>query len=139
MAIITYKTFLMHKSTGDYTKLIDIIDMPDIGGAPEMLDITTLSDAMRLSTPGIQSNEGMNFTALYDKTDYAALKALEGKEEDYAVWMGGTESGGEVTPDGSDGKFSFKGRLSVFVASGGVNDVHRMTITIAPSTAISAS
>lgn len=53
-----------------------------------------------------------------------------------AVWFGGTESGGSVTPTGSDGKFSFKGQLSVYPTGGGVNEVVGMNITIAPTTVI---
>lgn len=136
MAISTYKVFLMKKSSATYEKLVDIKDFPDLGGAPEMLETTTLSDKMQTYIPGIQSNDALEFTANYTKEDYDKLKALEGTESDYAVWFGGTESGGVATPDGSNGKFEFKGQLSVHVVGGGVNEVVDMTITIAPSTII---
>ena len=136
MAISTYKVFLMKKSNSTYEKLVDIKDFPDLGGAPEMLETTTLSDKMQTYIPGIQSNDALEFTANYTKEDYEKLKALEGTESDYAVWFGGTESGGVATPDGSNGKFEFKGQLSVHVVGGGVNEVVDMTITIAPSTII---
>ena len=141
MAISTYKVFLMKgtKGTGSeitYSKLVDIKDFPDLGGAPEMLETTTLSDAMQTYIPGIQSLDGLEFNANYTKTEFDALKALEGVENEYAVWFGGTVSNGVATPDGSEGKFSFKGYLSVFPVGGGVNEVVGMTISIAPSTAI---
>lgn len=138
MAISTYKAFLMKKSDSDstYSKLVDIKDFPDLGGAPEMLETTTLSDKMQTYIPGIQSLDSMEFTANYTKTDYTTLKALEGIEGEYAVWFGGTESGGKLTPSGSDGKFEFSGALSVYVSGGGVNEVVDMKITIAPSTPI---
>ena len=137
MAISTYKIFLMVKGTNDtYSKLIDIKDFPDLGGAPEMLETTTLSDNMQTYIPGIQSLDALEFTANYTKADFTTLKAMEGTEKDFAVWFGGTESGGVLTPDGSDGKFEFKGQLSVFPVGGGVNEVVDMTITIAPSTPI---
>lgn len=137
MAISTYKIFLMVKGTGDtYSKLIDIKDFPDLGGAPEMLETTTLSDNMQTYIPGIQSLDALEFTANYTKADFTTLKGMEGTEKDFAVWFGGTESGGVLTPDGSDGKFEFKGQLSVFPVGGGVNEVVDMTITIAPSTPI---
>lgn len=138
MAISTYKIFLMKKgSSGDtYTKLVDIKDFPDLGGAPEMLETTTLSDGSQTYIPGIQSQESLEFNANYDKTDFTTLKALEGQELEYAVWFGGTESNGIVTPTGSDGKFNFKGRLSVFPVGGGTNEVVNMTISIAPSTPV---
>lgn len=133
MAISTYKAFLM-KGT---EKLVDIKDFPDLGGAPEMLETTTLSDGAQTFIPGIQSLEALEFTANYTKDDYSTLLALEDTEYEYGVWFGGTEDAdGTVTPTGSDGKFTFKGRLSVYVAGGGVNEVVNMNITIAPSTKI---
>ena len=142
MAISTYKVFLMHgtgSGTTSWSKLIDIKEFPDLGGEPELLETTTLSDNMQTYIAGIQSSEGLKFTANYTKTDFAALKELEGENEKYAVWFGGTESGGTVTPDGSDGKFEFEGELSVYPVGGGVNEVVGMGITIAPSTVISFS
>jgi hypothetical protein len=78
----------------------------------------------------------MTFTANYDKESYSDLDALKDKDEYYSVWFGGTEEGETVTPTGVDGKFNFKGKLNVFVAGGGVNEVRDMTISIAPSTPI---
>lgn len=141
MAISTYKIFLMKKaaSGGTYEKLIDIKDFPDLGGAPEMLETTTLSDKMQTYIPGIQSLDALEFTANYTKEDYTTLKALEGTECEFAVWFGGTESGNTLTPTGTDGKFEFKGQLSAFPVGGGVNEVVDMTVTIAPSTPITVA
>nr|DAM08187.1 MAG TPA: Major tail protein [Caudoviricetes sp.]DAM74952.1 MAG TPA: Major tail protein [Caudoviricetes sp.] len=141
MAISTYKVFLMKKaSAGEtYEKLVDIKEFPDLGGEPEMLETTTLSDNMQTYIAGIQSLDGLSFTANYDVTDFQTLKALEGQTNSYAVWFGGTESGGVVTPDGSNGKFEFDGQLSVYPVGGGVNEVVDMNITIAPSTPITFS
>lgn len=136
MAISTFKVFLMKKTGSAYSKLIDIKSFPDLGGAPERLDTTTLSDPARTYIDGIQEQEALDLTANYTKSDYDTLKALKGQENDYSVWFGGTESNGEVTPTGSDGKFDFKGFLSVYVAGGGVNEVVDMNISIAPSTVI---
>jgi hypothetical protein len=137
MAISTYKSFLMQKESSAYKKLIDIKEFPDLGGAPETLETTTLSDKMQTYIPGIQSLDSLEFTANYTLEEYKKLKALEGTENDFAVWFGGTESGDTVTPTGDNGKFKFKGSLSVFVNGGGTNEVVEMTINIAPSTPIS--
>ena len=139
MAISTYKVFLMKKTSETWSKLIDIKDFPDLGGSPELLETTTLSDKMQTYIPGIQSHDALEFTANYTKADYTTLAALADTEEDYAVWFGGTEAEGVLTPDGANGKFSFKGTLSVHVNGGGVNEVVDMTITITPSTVITAS
>lgn len=136
MAISTYKIFLMQKTDTVYEKLIDIKEFPDLGGTPEMLETTTLSDKMQTYIPGIQSLDALEFSANYTLVDYKKLKALEGQEKEYAVWFGGTEAGETLTPTGDAGKFKFKGQLSVFPVGGGVNEVVGMTVTIAPSTPI---
>ena len=127
MAISTYGIQLMHKVSDTYEQLVAIKDFPDLGGAPEMLETTTLSDSMQTYIPGIQSLDGLEFNANYTKEDFMKLKALEGKDESYAVFFGA---------EGVDGKFEFKGSLSVFPVGGGVNEVVGMTISIAPSTPI---
>nr|DAQ60977.1 MAG TPA: Major tail protein [Bacteriophage sp.] len=139
MAISTYKVFLMKKgTTGDtYEKLIDIKEFPDLGGAPEMLETTTCSDPAQTYIKGIQSQDALEFTANYTKEDYDKLSKLSGVETDYSVWFGGTETAGKATPTGSDGKYDFKGDLSVYITGGGTNEVVSMTVSIAPSTVIS--
>lgn len=140
MAISTYKTFLMKGTdTGSaitYEKLIDIKDYPDLGGVPEMLDATTMSDAARVYVLGIQETEAMTFTANYTLADFTKIKALEGTEQFFAVWLGANVVNEEATPTGSDGKFEFKGYITATKTGGGVNEVQNMTITIAPTTVI---
>lgn len=135
-AISTYKSFLMVKNTSSWEKLIDIKSYPDLGGAPELLETTTLSDSMTTNIMGIQSLDALEFECNYTLSDYTKLKEMEGETKEFAVWLGGTESGNTVTPDGSDGKFEFSGQLSVYVNGGGVNEVRNMTVSIAASTPI---
>lgn len=138
MAISTYKSFLMYKASSTWEKLIDIKSFPDLGGTPELLETTTLSDSMTTNILGIQSLDALEFECNYTKADYEKVKALEGTEKEFAVWLGGTEAGGVATPTGEDGKFSFKGQISVYVNGGGVNEVVGMTVSIAASTPISS-
>lgn len=127
MAISTYGVQLMYKKADAYEKLIDIKDFPDLGGAPEMLETTTLSDNMQTYIPGIQSLDALEFSANYTLADFQKIKAMEGTETDFAVWFGA---------EGANGKFEFKGQISAFPTGGGVNEVVGMTISIAPSTPI---
>lgn len=136
MASSTYKTFLMKKGSSNYEKLVDIKDFPDLGGAPEMIETTTLSDSMQTYIEGIMSSDALEFTINYDLATYETLLALKGTETEFAVWFGGTEENGVVTPTGDEGKFAFKGYLSVRVLGKGVNEVKEATISIAPSTPI---
>ena len=136
MASSTYKTFLMKKGSSAYEKLVDIKDFPDLGGAPEMIETTTLSDSMQTYIEGIMASDALEFTINYDLATYQTLLALKGTETEFAVWFGGTEENGVVTPTGDEGKFAFKGYLSVRVLGKGVNEVKEATISIAPSTPI---
>lgn len=135
-ATSTYKSFLMVKNSSTYEKLIDIVSYPDLGGAPEMLEATTLSDSMTVNVLGIQSLDALEFECNYSLEEYTKLKEMEGENKEFAIWLGGTESAGTVTPTGSDGKFEFGGQLAVYVNGGGVNEVRKMTVSIAASTPI---
>ena len=129
MAISTYGISLMYKASeaDSYTQLVPVKDFPDLGGSPELIEVTSLSDSMQVYIPGIQSLDALEFTANYTLTDFKKIKAMEGKETSFAVWFG---------VDGADGKFEFKGQISAFPVGSGVNEVVEMTITIAPSTPI---
>ena len=136
MAISTMHTALMKGSgsgTITYTKLICISEFPDLGAPPEQIDVTTLCDEYRHFIPGVIDTGALEFKAFYSAADYSTLSALAGTDTNYAVWFGESNGG---TPDGHNGKFSFKGDLRVTVDGGGVNDPVSMTITIYPSTDI---
>lgn len=136
MAISTYKTYLM-KGSGTssitFSKLLDITSFPDIGGDPEQLETTTLSDAMRTHINGIQNTDSMQFEANYTKTDYDAVKAVTDSTW-FAVFFGGT-----TTSAATDGTYYFKGTPSVKISGGGVNEVVHMTITISLETEITTT
>lgn len=139
MATSSFKTFLMVKgSTGStYEKLIDIKEFPDLGSAPSGLDSTTLSDPQKVYIKDIMDNGGsLEFTANWDLDDYKKVIAYRGKDTDYAVWFGGTESDGSVTPTGSEGKFEFTGDIDAWPKGAGVSAVREMGVAIVPSTPV---
>lgn len=135
--ISTYKTYLMYKATSSatsYTKLIDIKSFPDMGGEPENIDVTTLSDKIRKYTPGVQDLSSFQFEANYIAADYQKIKALEGTQTQYAVWVGATTTNDVNTPTGENGQWSWTGDVRAIKSGGGVNDPQNMTITMYPST-----
>ena len=137
MAISTYKTYLMYKPTSSWQLMCPIKDFPDLGGAPEMLETTTLSDGSRTYILGLQEQEAMEFTANYDYETYQDLvNESEGGIMDMRICFGSTTSTGAnpTTTYGTEGYFQFKGSYSMSVVGGGVNEVVDMKITIAPST-----
>lgn len=134
MALSTIGSYLMYSADGTtYSKLLDIKDYPDVINPPEQLQATTLSDEEHWYIPGVKDNGGnIEFTANYTASDFASVKALEGTEAHFAIWFGDNAG----TPNGSNGKFSFKGFPYVAKKGGGVNEVSEMTVGVIPTTAI---
>lgn len=133
-AISTYQTYLMYKNNGTWENLTPIKSFPDMGGEPERIDVTTLSDAMRQYVPGVQDIASTSFSANYSATEYAKINALAGTQHDYALWFGATGAIGSEVPDGHNGKFTWKGDIMCYVSGGDVNAAVEMTIVCFPST-----
>lgn len=136
MAINTYQTYLMVSDDGStYTNLLPIKSFPDLMQGPNNLETTSLSDAMKTYIPGLKDpGDALEFTANYSAADFAAVTALEDTEKYYAVWIGA--SGTPLAPDGSKGKFSFKGYAYATKNGAGTDEVQDMTVGIIPSTPI---
>lgn len=104
------------------TSDIEIRDFPDLGGAPEKVDITTLSDAKQVGLKGIEAIGALTFTANYTKDEYDRVKTDAGKTLFYSLRFSATEG------------FNWKGSHTVYVTGAGVNDPVQMKIVIAPTT-----
>lgn len=125
-----------------YEKLIDIKDYPDLGGSPELLDTTTLSDKMATHIFGIESTDTLNFTANYTLDDLIKLEKLEDyiadhEAAEFEIWF--CPRGLTSTPsvsNASDGRFKFKGTISSYVIGKGVNEVKEIAVSIANTTVI---
>lgn len=132
-AISSFQANLMigtGSGTLTWGRLVEIKDFPDLIGQPEALEKTTTADAQRTYIEGILGNDQKTFTCNYNPTDYAAIEALEGEEQNLAVWFGATKSGSTYTPDGSYGKFRGKGYVRAGIPGKGVNEVVDMTVTV---------
>jgi hypothetical protein len=125
MAISTYPVTL--KAGG--SKLCDVKDFPDLGGAPELLETTTLSDSSRIYIQGIKDQQALEFTANYDATAYTAVNALTTT----------TTFTLEFGTSGAGGIFTWSGTASAYILGAGVNEVVEMRIVIIPSTPITKS
>lgn len=143
MAMTTYQTYLMHKASAsaDYTKLVDIKNVPAMGAERNTVDVTTLTDDMEQLIPGIKRvGDGFQFNANYDPDTYYTLDQMGSTTVyDFAIWKGGTGDGTNATPDGSQGKWSFSGRITVGTSEGDVDSAFEMVVTIFPSTSVAFS
>lgn len=133
MALLSNVSYLYRKANGGstFSKLVDITSVPDLGGAPEQIDITTLSDTKQRNMNGIQTNSAHEFGAWYTPEVYDELQTImeadfakteESELDTYQIRIGST--------DGVGGVFEWKGKLSVFVGGYESNAAIPMTITI---------
>ena len=134
----TSMTYLMRSTDGEiYTKLVDIKDFPDFFPSPDTLETTTLSDGAKTYILDIIDPGGnLEFTCNYDYSTFNTLKGYEGSLAYYAVWFGTADGTTSGDPDGSLGKFSWQGELSVGIVGAGTSAVREMKVTIAPMTEI---
>lgn len=132
MAVLSNVSYLYRKANGAsvFNKVCDITSVPDLGGAPEQIDITTLSDRKQKNMNGIQSVSAHEFGAWYDSKVYDELQAIQEADYDktsaseldtYQLWIG---------DNGVGGKFEWQGKLSVYVGGYESNAAIPMTITI---------
>lgn len=112
-------------SATSLSKVVDIKDFPDLGGAPEVLETTTLSDDIQTYIMGIQGSGMMEFTCNYTKDDFDEVMKDANKDLYYALEFG---------DKGDEGIFEWQGQHIAWVVGAGVNAVTEFKIGIAPST-----
>ena len=125
MAINTFGVELhWGESAEAVAKVIDVKDFPDMLGAPEQLETTTLSDEAQTFINGIRQSSELAFTYNYTKEDFTKVEADAGKALHYAL----------IFSDGS--KFTWQGQHTSGLPGKGVNEVIEATVNIAASTAV---
>lgn len=133
MAVSTAETYLMYKASeaGEYTKLVDIINYPDLGSAPNKIDTTDLSaTVMKTFIFGLMEAPDFSFECNYDDTAYNTVAALAGDALYLQLQFG---------EDGVDGTFSWQGQVQVYVMGGGVDEQRKMTVVCSAETEIVVS
>ena len=124
-ALLTNKTFLMKKNAdGKWEELIGITKYPQIGGEPEQIEVTTLRDVKKRYINGLEDTQKLEFGANYTKENYSKLNAIvaAGGMETYCLCFGD-----EL---GTDGRFEWSGRMSLYLSEGESNAARGMTFTI---------
>lgn len=126
MAGILSKDAKLSSKTGaesQYEELPLLMEIPEMGGTPEKVDVTTLADASRKYIDGVKDYGDLAFKFLYENVEGSAFRTLRGYEEagtiaDYKVEL----------PDGTG--FAFSGQVSVKINSAPVNAALTFTATI---------
>lgn len=120
---LTY-ILILNETTEKWSKLVDITRYPQIGGEPEQVDVTTLSDIKHRYINGLEDTERLEFGANYRKSDYSALNTLATADEvrTYCLCFGDML--------GTDGRFEWSGRMSVYLSEGESGAARGMSFTI---------
>lgn len=159
MATLTAGTFLMTGGTADtaYTKLVDISEYPDLGTTVDTQDVTTLSDACHKYIDALPDPGGaMEFPGFLNDTDYAAVQAIAGVEQNIVIAFGGAPTAADasvlepdtikglpggaltITPKGTSAvtffAVSFKGKIRVRITGAGTDAARPVTYTVVPTT-----
>lgn len=123
--LLTKDTTLSMKISGgeNFEELSGLQSVPEVGGDPEQVDVTTLADSNKKYISGIQDMDSLAFTFLYDKTVFTKLKTVQtsGKEAEFKI----------TYPDRS--VCSFKGGVTVKMGSGEVNGAYQFTLSVTVS------
>ena len=102
------------------TELTNLMEIPELGGESEAIEITTLADAAHMYTDGLLNyGDSLAFKFLYEKEQFAQLAALEGSQ----AWK-------VELPDTT--KCSFGGACSVKLDGVGTNAALTYTLSIKP-------
>ncbi len=122
-AIATIGTVLKWGASSEaVTSTVPIKSFPDLGGSPEMIEVTDLEDAMQAFVLGVQASGAMEFTANFTKARFETVNTDAEKDMYYELAFG------------SEATFEWQGQHSVRVTGSGVNEPVEMVITIAPTT-----
>lgn len=119
---------LSYKASGGnaFTDLANLQEIPDVGGSADSVEVTTLDDTAHMYINGLLDyGDSLDFTFLYDKTQFTTLNGLTGT----ITW--------KVTLPGTSGlTATFDGESSVKLNSVGVNDAITYTLSVKPSSAV---
>lgn len=120
-------------STGSFNEIPNLQEIPDLGGAADRVEVTTLADDNRKYINGIKDFGELAFTFLYDNSgstsNYRVVRGLE--EAENLVYF-------KVTfPDTT--VFSFSGYVSTAINSAGVNDAMTFALNITLNSDIAVS
>lgn len=108
----------------DNAQVPNLQEFPDLGGAAEQVDVTTLADGNYHYINGIKDFGSLEFTFLYDNSlatsNYRVMRAAEedGLTHDIEIRF----------PDGT--KFAFQGMISTAITGAGVNAALQFVATV---------
>ena len=89
--LLSKNTTLGYQTSGSttYTTIANIMEVPEMGGKPDKVEVTTLADSNKRYIAGLTDPGDLAFKFLYDNSTatsaYRILKGLEGQTTNYEV------------------------------------------------------
>lgn len=112
---------LSYGSEGSFTELKDLMEIPELGGDVDAIEITTLADSAHMFTDGLKSyGDSLAFKFLYKQEQFSTLNSLTGSH----TWK-------VELPDGAS--CSFGGSCSVKLDGAGVGAALTYTLSVKPN------
>lgn len=106
-----------------WTEVGGVKSIPEMGGSPQTIDVTTLKSLRQESIEGLQQNQSLAFQCVYQGDNFKTLAPLSGNKKQYK-W--------KVTfPDSTTSTFT--GSFTIKTDSYGTNAALSFTITITVS------
>lgn len=122
MAVISKGITLSYKNGGTLKALTDLLEIPELGGEVEAIEITCLADEAHRYTDGIKNyGDSLVFKFNYETAQFEELNGLEGSQEWEVALPDGTTCG-------------FGGTCSVKLDGVGVNAALTYTLSVKPNT-----
>lgn len=119
--------YLEYSENGtSWTAIPDLQEIPDLGQAPETIEVTTLEDGAKRYIKGLQDYGSLDFVFLYSSvagSGYQVCREIEAKTSKTHFQV--------KLPDGTTCKFL--GELSTRINGIGTNDAIKFTASIAIS------
>lgn len=81
--LLTKETKLLYKANEmtEFEEIDLLMEVPELGGDPEQIDVTTLKDGVRKYIPGVKDLGDLTFNFLYDNSgpnsNYRVLRGLQ--------------------------------------------------------------
>lgn len=124
---------LSHKVAAVETEILNLLEIPELGGKVDKVETTTLADSAKKYIAGIKDYGDLEFKFIYDNStatsNYRVLKAME---------TAGTINEFVITfPDLT--KFTFSGTVMTSIDSAKVGDVLQFSMSLTLSTDIVAT
>jgi len=128
MAYSANQTKLLYKE-GSSTpqELKYLMEVPELGGAPEKIDVTTLSSECKEYIPGIKDYGDLVFKFIYESESTGNYKILKGMEDGYKAGDPGISFQIQY-PDGSAHEFA--AIPSVKIDAGAINGALTFSATM---------